>query len=153
MRCVAHPHAGLNELRRVGRNSAIFIESQDSFLHSIGKFFGRNADFEPAGNYVYRWKRREVEKIALSSHEYGYTVKTYFLPIMIRMHGIVGNKKTLWQKILGIINWFFSSKGNLMIVIIFKRKPELDQISYLKDHNYFYKDITLEYPKYITLRE
>lgn len=149
---LAHPHAGLNELMRVGREAAIFIESQDSILHSLGKMMGRNADFEPAGNYVYRWSRREVEKIALSSHAYSYAIRTNFLPVLVRMRGVTGEKKRKWQRRLNVLDGFLGWAGNLMVVIIFKRKPNDEQIKYFKDNNYYYKDLTEKYPAHIKLR-
>lgn len=97
-----HPHAGLCELMRTSREAAIFIESQDSVLHAFGKLMGRNADFEPAGNYVYRWSFREIEKIGLSAHAHSIAVKTYFLPVLVRMRGVTGDKKKRAKKnILG----------------------------------------------------
>jgi len=79
-----YPHAGLTELLRCSRKGVIFIESQDSPLHAITRRLGRRADFEPAGNYVYHRKRREVEKICLSAHLHSFAIKTFFYPLFIR---------------------------------------------------------------------
>lgn len=146
-----HPHAGLNELMRTSKNAAIFIESQDSILHGIGKMFGRNADFEPAGNYVYRWSMREIEKIALSAHAHSFAVKTTFLPILVRMRGVTGTKKLCWQRALMIANHLLSPMGNLLIACIFKRAPSPEQIRYLQKNGYTYKNLTMQYPPYVKI--
>lgn len=144
-----HPHAGLNELMRVGRNAAIFVESQDSILHRIAKWFGRKADFEPAGNYVYRWSTREIEKIALSAHAHSFAVKTAFLPVLVRMHGVTGAKKMRWQKILTTADVLLSPLGNLMITFIFKRPPTPEQEEYLRAYGFTYKKLAPQYPPYV----
>lgn len=146
-----HPHAGLCELLRVARHAALFIESQDSILHSVGKLSGRNADFEPAGNYVYRWSFREVEKIALSAHAHTFAVRTDFLPVLVRMRGVKGEKKRRWQRALDLVNKFMSPWGNLMMVIIFKMPPGEEQLRALESAGFSVRDISSAYPDYVSL--
>lgn len=146
-----HPHAGLCELMRTSRQAAIFIESQDSLLHSFGKLMGRNADFEPAGNYVYRWSEREIEKIALSAHAHSYAVKTYFLPILLRMRGVKGETKVRWQNIIAVGNKMLSPIGNLLIAMVFKRPPSPEQLQYLERNNYVYRVLLDRYPPFVKL--
>lgn len=148
-----HPHAGLNELMRTSREAAIFIESQDSILHKVGKAMGRNADFEPAGNYVYRWSFREIEKIGLSAHAHSIAVKTYFLPVLVRMRGVRGQQKMRWQRIFDVSNKVVSPLGNLLIAFIYKRKPTGEQMKYLRENGYKYKILADQYPSYIQLPE
>lgn len=146
-----HPHAGLCELLRISRQAAMFIESQDSILHAIGKMAGRNADYEPAGNYVYRWSRREVEKIALSAHAHSFAVRTDFLPVMVRMRGVTGSRKKLWQLGLKLINSVMAPLGNLMVVIIFKQPPDEAQLRALRQAGYRVTDLSGRYPDYVAV--
>jgi len=135
-----YPHMGLCELLRTAREAAIFIESQDSLLHAIRRFLGyKQADFESAGNYVYRWKRREIEKISLSAHAHSFGIKTSFLPLSIKMRKTIGYKKKLCKITLKILNKFLGKIGNVMIVIIFKRTPTDEQLAYLSSHRFYYK--------------
>ena len=146
-----HPHAGLCELLRVAKHAAMFIESQDSILHSVGKLIGRNADFEPAGNYVYRWSIREVEKIALSAHAHTFAVRTDFLPVLVRMRGIKGEKRRRWQRALEVVNKFMSPWGNLMMVVIFKTPPDEGELRALTSAGFATRDISSIYPDYVPL--
>lgn len=146
-----HPHAGLCELLRVSSQAVLFIESQDSILHSVGKMMGRNADFEPAGNYVYRWNRREIEKIALSAHAHSFAVRTDFMPILMRMRGVTGTRKRLWQMSLKAINVVMAPLGNLLITIIFKRPPDEAQLYALKQCGFGVTDLSGRYPGYVSV--
>ena len=142
-----HPHAGLSELLRTAREAVIFIESQDSVLHTITRAFGRHApDFEPAGNYVYRWKKREIEKIALSAHAHSFAVKTTFLPVLLFMRGIRGRRKNAWQQAFELANTVLAPVGNLLITIIFKRQPTDSQVRYLEKYSYSYSVLEHRYP-------
>jgi len=137
-----YPHKGLAELFRVAREAAIFIEAQDSFLHGLSRVFGRKkADFEPAGNYVYRWKTREIEKFALSAHAHSYAVKTIFLPLRIYMRQITGYQMTFFKRIFAVLNVFLRKFGNVMIVFIFKSPPSTEQLNLLKNQNFKYKKL------------
>lgn len=148
---LSHPHAGLCELLRVSRQVAMFIESQDSILHGVGKLMGRNADFEPAGNYVYRWNRREVEKIALSAHAHSFAVRTDFLPVLVRMRGVTGAKRKLWQLGLKAVNTLMAPFGNLMVAMIFKQPPDEQQMRALKQAGFEVTDLSGRYPDYVSV--
>lgn len=142
-----HPHAGLCELLRTAREAVIFIESQDSVLHAVTRAFGRHGpDFEPAGNYVYRWKSREIEKIALSAHAHSFALRTTFLPVLLFMRGIRGRRKQAWMKAFELANIVLAPFGNLLISIIFKRPPTDDQVRYLQEHSYSYSVLAHRYP-------
>jgi len=139
-----HPHAGLCELMRISREAVIFIENQDSLLHGMARFFGRRAgDYEPAGNYVYRWKRREVKKIALSAHAHSCAIRTAFLPISTRMRNIHGGRKRAMQAVLQGLDRVLGRIGNLMIVLIFKKQPTKAQLEYLSKHRFEYRHTRL----------
>lgn len=148
-----HPHAGLCELMRTSREAAIFIESQDSVLHKFGKMMGRNADFEPAGNYVYRWSMREIEKIGLSSHAHSIAVKTYFLPILVPMRNVTGKKKQRMQDFIAVSNKILAPLGNLLIAYVFKRAPTAEQVRYLSENGFKYRVLTNQYPSHVKISE
>ena len=136
------PHKGLAELYRIARKAAIFVEAQDSVLHSIARILGRKgADFEPAGNYVYRWKFREIEKFALSAHAHSFAVKTIFLPLNVHMRKITGYKKTFCQMMFAISNSFLGNFGNMMIVFLFKLPPTREQILYLNEYKFRFRKL------------
>ena len=100
---------------------------------------------------MFRWTFREIEKIGLSSHAHSIAVKTYFLPILMRMRGIKGNKKLRWQKMLTSSNKMLSPIGNLLIAFIFKRPPSTEQEYYLISNGYKYKKLVGNYPSFIKL--
>lgn len=144
---LAHPHAGLVELMRVAGNAAIFIESQDSILHPVARMLGRRgADFEPAGNYVYRWSGREVEKIALSSHAHSFAIFTAFLPVLVSMRKVNGFWRDVAIRLISIANLVLRPFGNLMIVVIFKRPPTGEQIDSLRKASFSYVELSGRYP-------
>jgi SAM-dependent methyltransferase len=77
----SRPHGAVCEMYRVARRAVIFVESQDSWLMRLAVRAGLVAEYEwnaildhdfkrggvddrPIPNYVYRWTRREVEKLA-----------------------------------------------------------------------------------------
>ena len=79
----SRPHQAVCEMYRVARRTVLFLESQDSPLMRLAVRFGLVAEFEwngildsngmrggvddqPVPNYVYRWTRREVEKLVRS---------------------------------------------------------------------------------------
>lgn len=134
-----HPHVGLCELIRCAKKGVLFIEAQDSILHALARTLGRrHADFEPAGNYVYRWKRREIEKICYSVHVHSFATKTYFLPIQLWMQHVVGFRKRITELILWVANIVLGRIGNGMITIIFKEPPSVEQVSGLRKAGFHY---------------
>ena len=98
---------------RTARKAAIFVESQDSILFKILRIMGKtDRDFEVSGNYVYRWSRREIEKISLSAHAHSFAMKTIFLPVLERMKGVTGTRKKRYMSLLGAMNKLFGPVGN-----------------------------------------
>jgi len=65
-----HPYLGIYEMIRVARRFVIIWEAQDNWLMrrlAGGHLFGllpSGGETEPSGNYVYRFGRRELQKIA-----------------------------------------------------------------------------------------
>ena len=68
---------GLHELLRVSREGAIFIEPHDSWLVRAFVALGLAQEYEPVGNYVYRWKEDEVRKLC-KSLSYRYAIAKFF---------------------------------------------------------------------------
>ena len=135
-----YPHMGLCELLRTAREGVIFIEAKDTILHGIRRTLGfRRGDYEPSGNYVYRWKGREIEKISLSAHAHSYAIKTSFLPLSVYMRRMKGAKLRIGlfaHKLLNKILWW---SGNVMIVLIFKKAPTEEQVQSLLSQGFSYK--------------
>jgi hypothetical protein len=94
---------------------------------------------------VYRWKRREIEKISLSAFTHSFALKSIFLPLSIRMFRIEGKQKKLLQTAIKLSDMFFGRIGNVIIVIIFKCPPTKEQREYLSAHKFYYK--INQYPK------
>lgn len=79
----SRPHQAVCEMYRVARKSVMFFEAQDSWMMRLLVKLGVTVDYEwnaildrrlrrggvddlPIPNYVYRWTRREVEKMVRS---------------------------------------------------------------------------------------
>ncbi len=71
------PTQGLYELLRVSREGAIFIEPHDSWLVRLFVSLGLAQEREAIGNYVYRWSRRDIQKVSKSLF-YRYDFDTLF---------------------------------------------------------------------------
>lgn len=117
------PAIGIYELLRISKKGVFILEGHDGFwLSMIREKLFPNRDWETSGNYVYRFKKREVMKICLGLDMPCFAIKTTFLPWSSAQekikHGSLSYKiRHLFYKCL---NYFFSSQGNLFTVIIFK---------------------------------
>jgi ubiquinone/menaquinone biosynthesis C-methylase UbiE len=60
---LARPVKGLYELERVAREGFAIMEGQDSWLVRLLVKLGLAENCDPAGGYVYRFSRREIQKI------------------------------------------------------------------------------------------
>ncbi len=60
---LARPVKGLYELERVSREGFAIMEGQDSFMVRLLVALGLGDRKDPAGGYIYRFSRREIEKI------------------------------------------------------------------------------------------
>jgi ubiquinone/menaquinone biosynthesis C-methylase UbiE len=78
---LARPVEGLYELERVSREGFAFMEGQDSVMVRLLTKIGIAEDCDPAGGYVYRFSRREIQKIFASLQIIGeYRIHTAWLP-------------------------------------------------------------------------
>jgi SAM-dependent methyltransferase len=89
--CIAHaglhhcsqPHRAITEMYRVAKRNVIIIEAQDTFVSRVLNSLGLSEDYElqavrlnrferggvddtPIPNYVYRWKKREIQKLIMA---------------------------------------------------------------------------------------
>ncbi len=73
-----HPLKGLYEMERVSKLGFGFQEAHDSLIMRLLVSLNQTQDVEPAGNYIYRFQRREVEKIVHSMGLQTFIVKTWW---------------------------------------------------------------------------
>lgn len=60
---LARPLKGLYELERVSREGFVILEGQDSVPVRLLSKLGIAENWDPAGGYVYRFHRREIQKV------------------------------------------------------------------------------------------
>ena len=135
------PVIGIYELLRVSKKGALILEGHDGyFLRVLRKYLFRHRDWEPSGNYVYRFRRRELEKLCLALDIPAYAVKTSFLPWSRKHEDIKKNELGYSARILfyRFINCIFSSQGNNFTAVIFKIVPTKNQIKSLKKNGFHY---------------
>jgi ubiquinone/menaquinone biosynthesis C-methylase UbiE len=60
---LARPLKGLYELERVSREGFAIVEGQDSCVVRLLVKLGLGENWDPAGGYVYRFTRRELQKV------------------------------------------------------------------------------------------
>ena len=132
---------GLYELLRVAREGVIVLEGHDSFLLRWARqllFPGK--DWEPSGNYVYRFRRREIEKVCLGLDLPGFALATRLLPWK-RSHESVRRGSLGYALRRGwfrLLNLFSFGQGNLLAAIIFKREPTGEQIETITGGGFTY---------------
>jgi ubiquinone/menaquinone biosynthesis C-methylase UbiE len=71
------PIKAIYEMERVSRLGFGFQEAHDSSLMRLLVRLGYTADIEPAGNYVYRFQRRELEKLMCAMRLDAFFIKTW----------------------------------------------------------------------------
>lgn len=129
------PPLGLYELLRVAREGIIVLEGHDAaLLRLLRRTAFRQRDWEDAGNYVYRFRRREIEKICLGLDLPGYAVRTDFLPFRHKYNQIPRGSRSfrfLWAA-HRLANIMLSRQGNLFAAVLFKTRPEKHQLTALR---------------------
>jgi ubiquinone/menaquinone biosynthesis C-methylase UbiE len=114
------PHKGLYELLRVSRKGVIAIEPNDCWLTRLAARLGLATDFEQeCGNYVFRYSRRDVEKIAKSAF-CDYTVARMFAT-----HRIARSRLEFWilRLVNAVANAVVPMWGNYIVFSITEKKP------------------------------
>ena len=141
---LARPIKGLYELERVSREGFAILEGQDSlavrFLAGLG--FGENWD--PAGGYVYRFTRRELNKIFSCTQTlagwrvhtawlpFGSDVLKYFSTIRVFLYplinhpalsGVLGSSigRRMLKTVFQGINFLVGRWGNSLIAVVWKK--------------------------------
>jgi len=138
------PIMGIYELLRVSRKGIFILEGHDGyFLRVLRKYLFPGRDWEPSGNYVYRFRERELAKLCLSENIPAYAVKTSFL-VWNRKHESI-RKGELGYRVRMIfyqlLNCFFASQGNNFTAVIFKIAPAEHQIKLLKKYGFRYVEL------------
>jgi len=136
------PLTGLYELLRVSRDGIMVMEGHDGWgLRTIRNLFARHRDWEDAGNYVYRFRTREIEKICLGLNLPGFATSTRLIPYRSAYENIVkgtlGYNARIALNRLG--NTVLQSQGNLFAAIIFKAAPSERQIELLAKGGFRYR--------------
>ena len=113
------PNRGLHELLRVARRGLIVIEPNDTWLTRLFERLGLAHQYEVEhGNYVYRYSKRDVEKIAKALF-FKYDLDRFFAT-----HRVAKTKLEfiLLKALNGTCNILFPSLGNYIAFIIKKEK-------------------------------
>jgi len=113
------PVRGLYELLRVAKSGVIVIEPNDSWLARLFGKLGLAHEYEiPHSNYVYRFSKREIEKIS-NALFLKHKVKCLFA-----VHRVAKTRvEFLFLRLLnGLANLFCPNQGNYIIFLIKKEK-------------------------------
>lgn len=120
------PILGLYEMIRVAKKGIIVIEAQDTFFMNLLIKIHLAEKTEGAGNYVYRFKRREIDKLLNSMFISKYQIHTEwyqfspFLNKWVYPHLNSQFGLEIFKICLNIFNLFFGYWGNNFILIIEK---------------------------------
>lgn len=111
------PALGLYELLRVSKKGLIAIEPNDTWLTRLATKLKLATEIEKCGNYVYRFCKRDVEKISKALFCL-FSIKRCFAT-----HRIAKHPFEFWiLKILnGLSNLVFPNLGNYIIFVIQKK--------------------------------
>jgi ubiquinone/menaquinone biosynthesis C-methylase UbiE len=114
------PVLGLYELLRVSKRGVIVIEPNDSCLTRLAGKIGLAQEYEVHGNYVYRFSRRDVKKIASS------LLCDFKITQCFAVHRIAKSRmEFFFLKIINkTLNTFCPSLGNYIIFAILKPSPK-----------------------------
>jgi SAM-dependent methyltransferase len=125
------PWLGLYELLRVSREGVILIEGYDGLaLRLARRWFSPHRDWEPSGNYVFRFQPREIEKICLSLSLPAFTFQTCFMPWARGQEKIPKGSLGYNARLIfyNLLNLLISKLGNNLAVVIFKHSPDDGQL-------------------------
>lgn len=135
------PVIGIYELLRVSKKGALILEGHDGYLlRVLRKYLLSGRDWEPSGNYVYRFRRRELEKLCLALDIPAYAVKTSFAPWNRRYESIRKGRLGYHARMIfyRLLNCVLASQGNNFTAVIFKIVPDEKQIKLLKKNGFRY---------------
>lgn len=117
---LAEPLMGLYELLRVARRGVLVIEPNDSWLTRLATTCGVATEIEEAGNYVYRFARRDIEKVARALFA-RYDCRRFFA-----CHTVAGSKAffVLLKLVNGAMNVVAPALGNTIVFVLEKPGAE-----------------------------
>ena len=156
------PFVALSEMFRVARKGVVLIEPRDTdidrgklfFLERFLRFVLRKKikkhTFESVGNYLYRLSEKELEKFILGMHYNHIATKSindvYFEGIeFVKRPPVTKRDKSLTRKfkikffILDMMEKLKIQKGNILIAIIFKKRPEKELTEKLTTAKFDYR--------------
>lgn len=144
----SRPHQAVCEMYRVAKRNVVFFESQDSLLMRIAARLGVASDYEinsnlllggqggvddsMVPNYIYRWTRREVEKLVRSVDPAREPKLRFFSEWGIRVHlrrllamvGFGGLSEPVRERFTDLVikslNLLTGGQGNALAVCIGK---------------------------------
>jgi SAM-dependent methyltransferase len=133
------PLIGLYELLRVAREGVIVIEAHDGKLVRMFRALSPSTlDWEPSGNFVYRFTERELEKVCL-----GLDLPCFAINIaMIRWSSVQEQVKrgslgyVLRKRLNAVLNTLIGRQGNAFCFLIFKRSPSSQQVATLRRNGF-----------------
>ncbi|MBI1910586.1 MAG: class I SAM-dependent methyltransferase [Deltaproteobacteria bacterium] len=161
------PHKAVCEMYRVAKKNVIIFEAQDSFTLRLFSRLGLALDYEvdaviqsnntsggvnnlPIPNYIYRWTKREIEKLVRSFDPVGepeIAVVSEFYCNPCHMEGFL--KEHIISKMLGktamlglikistaLLNLFLRSQGNCFTVLVRKDSQRLHRWMKKTDKGY-----------------
>ena len=121
-----HPYKGIHEMSRIGKKGFIFIEAQKNFITKILIKLGLALEYEPSGNFVYRFTRSEVKKLMKKYKINNYKLSTkwsYHIDFFSnRIYPLFNNKISfgIFTSLFYIFNFFFGYFGNSLVVVAIK---------------------------------
>jgi len=123
------PRSGFRELSRIARKSVFLIEPAKAFLTRISVFLGLSTDYEDAGNFVYRFTKKELKKWSVGL---GYTHNTTVRYLMFYPHFPPKWLRLFDNKILfclflfcyNFMNCIFGFLGNKILFIAWDKSAQ-----------------------------
>jgi len=117
------PALGVYALLRVSREGLIFIEPHDSWLVRLFVSLGLAQAYEAVGNYVFRWSRKDVEKLCRSLY-YNYRCASMFATHRVATSRL---EFEVLRGLNSLVNKIIPGSGNYLISCIQKQPQVKDE--------------------------
>ena len=135
------PMLGFYELLRVSREGIILLEAHDSaVLRFLRRRVFTSRDWEPSGNYVYRFTAREIEKACLGLDLPGFALQTRLLMWRRKYERVRKGSapylvlRAFWS----CVDFALGRQGNVFGVVVFKTPPDDRQLKLLRGSGFKY---------------
>ena len=76
---LVEPHRAIGELARIARDAVVLIEPANAFLTRVAVKVGLSVQYEDAGNFVYRFSKRELVSLFQNLGVSRVTVRRYLM--------------------------------------------------------------------------